>query len=186
MKQLILTHQINKFYHIFGEVLGYKITIKVSTLKDKDFLSQVLYDISEALEGYDYDETDEMFVWLTKLFRKVATLYDTPQRNYAVVVASVLIIAALVGGYTIGRHNTIRQAELIDITDTEYLIDFGGEVHEYEYSLDVVDIQHTDNGILYIFEDGTGYYTQNLVSIKQNTEGMEERTQSLVLIKEVE
>ena len=89
------THQINKFYSIFAEVLGYKITIKARTLKDKDFLSQVLYDISEALEGYDYDETDEMFVWLTKLFRKVATL---PQRNRVALVGITLISALLLVG----------------------------------------------------------------------------------------
>lgn len=129
----ILTHQINKFYNTFSEVLGYKLTIKVNTLKDKDFLSQVLYDISEALEGYDYDETDEMFVWLTKLFRKVATLREKPQRNYTVAITSVLVVLALVGGYTIGRHNTIRQAELLDITEGEYHINFGNEVHTYTF-----------------------------------------------------
>lgn len=55
---MLMIHRINKFYHIFSEVLF-----------------QVLYDISEALEGYNYDKSDKMFVWLTKLYNKVATLY---------------------------------------------------------------------------------------------------------------
>lgn len=44
-----------------------------------------------------------------------------------------LVVLALIGGYTIGRHNTIHQAELLDITDTEYHINFGGEVHIYTF-----------------------------------------------------
>lgn len=73
---LLLTHQINQFYKTFHEVLGYKLTIKPKHLKDTDLLSQILYDISEALEGYDYDEPFGMFAWLTKLYKKVATAYD--------------------------------------------------------------------------------------------------------------
>jgi hypothetical protein len=130
---MILVHQINKFYNIFSEVLGYKLTVNTRTLKDKDILSQILYDISEALEGYDYDETDEMFVWLTKLFRKVATLREKPQRNYTVAITSALVTIALIGGYTIGRHHTIRQAELYDITESGYDINFGNEIHTYTF-----------------------------------------------------
>ena len=31
------------------------------------------------------------------------------------------------------REDTIKSAELIDVTDEGYLIDFGGEVHEYVF-----------------------------------------------------
>ena len=44
-----------------------------------------------------------------------------------------LVALALVGGYTIGRQQTIRQAELLDVTDTEYHINFGDEVHTYTF-----------------------------------------------------
>lgn len=109
--KLILTHQINRFYSIFSEVLGYKITIKVRTLKDKDFLSQVLYDISEALEGYDNDETDEMFVWLVKLARKVDTLRNTPERDYTAIFI-LLAVATFVGGFIFG----IESHKQVDVT----------------------------------------------------------------------
>lgn len=119
MKNIILKHQINEFYQIFGEVLGYKITIKVSTLKDKDFLSQVLYDISEALEGYDCDETDEMFVWLTKLFRKVATLYDTPERKVDMFAITILLaVATFVGGFIFGIESR-RSVEIEPIVEEQ-------------------------------------------------------------------
>ena len=49
------------------------------------------------------------------------------------LIALALIILALVGGYTIGRINTIRQAELLEITDTEYYINFGNEIHAYTF-----------------------------------------------------
>lgn len=48
------------------------------------------------------------------------------------IITLALIALALVGGYTIGRQHTIHQADLCDITETEYFIDFGGEVHTYE------------------------------------------------------
>lgn len=51
-------------------------------------------------------------------------------KKIALVIA--LVVLALVSGYTLGRQHTIRQADLCDITETEYLIDFGGEVHIYE------------------------------------------------------
>lgn len=130
--KIILVHQINKFYKTFAEVLGYKLTIKVKHLNDKDLLSQILYDISEALEGYDSDEPFGMFDWLTKLFNKVATLYDTPKKNHTVAITVVLIVLALASGYLIGRQHTIANAELVGITEEEYHIDFGGSIHTYE------------------------------------------------------
>lgn len=120
MLNIILTHQINKFYNTFSEVLGYKITIKVHTLKDKDFLSQVLYDISEALEGYDYDEADEMFVWLTKLYRKVATIYDTPQHDYTAIFI-LLAVATFVGGFIFAvESHRVTEVEPTPIESTRY------------------------------------------------------------------
>ena len=45
----------------------------------------------------------------------------------------ITLILVLVLGYAIGRTNTIRQAELLDITDTEYYIGFGDEIHTYTF-----------------------------------------------------
>lgn len=44
-----------------------------------------------------------------------------------------LILTALLLGIYLGRHITIRQAELLDCTDTGYFINFGHEVHEYTF-----------------------------------------------------
>ena len=52
-------------------------------------------------------------------------------KKFIVIIA--LVALAFVGGYTIGRQQTIRQAELLDITDTEYHINFGDEVHTYTF-----------------------------------------------------
>lgn len=50
------------------------------------------------------------------------------------LICYILIAAfALALGYTIGRTQTIHQAELIDVTDTEYHIGFGDEIHAYTF-----------------------------------------------------
>lgn len=54
-----------------------------------------------------------------------------------VVIIIILVALALIGGYTIGRQHTIRQAELLDITDTEYHINFGDEVHTYTFEEEI-------------------------------------------------
>ena len=159
---LILKHQINSFYRTFGEVLGYKITVKVRTLKDKDFLSQVLYDISEALEGYDHDETDEMFVWLTKLFRKVATLHDTPPRDYTAIFI-LLAVATFVGGFIFGIEAHKGPAEVEHTRYTAYgryytdgtVITHDG--NEWAYSTDTIsDKTPTDAMPVWIGFDDNG------------------------------
>ena len=116
---MLITYQINKFYNIFSEVLGYEKPVKVRTLKDKDFLYQVLYDISEALEGYDNDETDEMFIWLTKLYHKVDTLCNAPQNDYAVAIFILLAVATLVGGFIFGIEAQ-REVEVEQKIHTRY------------------------------------------------------------------
>lgn len=61
------------------------------------------------------------------------------------VIVIITIVVALAVGYTIGRYNTIRQAELLYITESEYLIDFGGEVHEYSNDTPkLVDIKEVE------------------------------------------
>ena len=163
MKNIILKHQINEFYQIFGEVLGYKLTIKVNTLKDKDFLSQVLYDISEALEGYDYDETDEMFVWLTKLFRKVATLYDTPERKVDMFAITILLaVATFVGGFIVGieAHKVEPQPHTRYTAYGRYYTDgtvITNDGNEWSYTTDIIsDKTPTDAMPVWIGFDDNG------------------------------
>ena len=46
----------------------------------------------------------------------------------------VLVVAlTLTLGYIMGRHQAIRQAELIDTTNHEYHIGFGDEIHTYTF-----------------------------------------------------
>lgn len=49
------------------------------------------------------------------------------------LVSVILIAVALIVGYTIGRQQTIHQAELLNITDSEYYLNFGNEVHIYTF-----------------------------------------------------
>lgn len=48
-------------------------------------------------------------------------------------VSITLIAVALIVGYTIGRQHTIRQAEIYEITESEYYLNFGDEVHIYTF-----------------------------------------------------
>jgi hypothetical protein len=73
--QIILKYQINKFYHIFWEVLDYDCEFKVHNLGYND-LTDVLFDIHEILDGYDYDETDDIVIWLDKLYDQIIKFRD--------------------------------------------------------------------------------------------------------------
>ena len=48
------------------------------------------------------------------------------------LIAIALILIAFVGGYAVGRHNTIISASLYDIADDgSYYLEFNGQIHEY-------------------------------------------------------
>ena len=79
IKKLWLAHNINKFYHIFGGVIG-----------------------------------------------------SVPTHLKAIAI-TIAIVSSLAVGFYFGRAYTIRQAELLEVTSTEYYINFGDEVHEYTF-----------------------------------------------------
>lgn len=56
--------------------------------------------------------------------------------NKLVKVLCYLMLAVFlfVGGMSLGRALTIRQAELLDTTESEYYIRFGAETHEYTFN----------------------------------------------------
>jgi len=43
-------------------------------------------------------------------------------------------------GYEAGRHAAIESAKIVDIAETTYDIDYDGEVHTYETSIDQIYI----------------------------------------------
>lgn len=47
------------------------------------------------------------------------------------IKAVALILVALVVGFYVGRGYTIKQAELLEVSNEGYFINFGDEVHEY-------------------------------------------------------
>ena len=51
----------------------------------------------------------------------------------ALAKAMIVILVALALGFYVGRGYTIRQAELLEITNDTYFINFGDEVHEYTF-----------------------------------------------------
>ena len=68
--------------------------------------------------------------WLKKLHGNITDMLEAPKHSYAVVFA---IVIALILGICIGRYHTIYQAQLVEITDDSYYINFGNEVHQYIY-----------------------------------------------------
>ncbi len=46
-------------------------------------------------------------------------------------IIALIVALAFVLGHTMGTTQTIRQAELLDITDTEYQLGFGVQIHTY-------------------------------------------------------
>lgn len=133
-----LCHNINKFYHIFGETIGVVPThTKLRGLNNTDFLLGVQFDIMEVLETYKYGFSEEeysTYAWLNKMYEQIATLREAPKHNYKPSLKATLAIAtALILGLHIGRAYTIRQAELLETTNNTYYISFGDEVHEYTF-----------------------------------------------------
>lgn len=51
-------------------------------------------------------------------------------KAFSLFIALVIVLAL---GYMLGRHQAIHQAELIDVTDCEYHIGFGDEIHTYTF-----------------------------------------------------
>lgn len=141
LNKIMLCHNINKFYHIFGEAIGVTPThTKLRDLNDTDFLLGVQFDIKEALEAYKYGfgkEEYETYAWLNKIYEQIATLREAPKHNYkpllTVTAITLVIAAALVLGLHMGRSYTIRQAELLETNNDTYYISFGDEVHEYTF-----------------------------------------------------
>lgn len=63
------------------------------------------------------------------------------KKSLVLAVAIVVIVLSMLVGYKVGcksgyesgKNDTIRQAELVEVTDSEYYIDFGGDVHAYTF-----------------------------------------------------
>lgn len=124
LKKLSLYHSIKKFYAVFGSELGSDFIHNLSDITD-DNLHDVLFDLNEVIDE-DYPDR-----WLIKLQTRIINYLERPRHSYAVAITIILVVLALVGGYTIGRQHTIRQASLYDIAEDEYYISFGDEIHTY-------------------------------------------------------
>lgn len=74
LKKIHLFHQIQKFYNIFGEVIGENFITKLSDMTTDNVYS-VLFDINEVLDDCD----DEMTAWLNKLQHQI---YDYCEPSY--------------------------------------------------------------------------------------------------------
>ena len=49
------------------------------------------------------------------------------------LILAIAIALALMLGYMAGKCQTIRQADLINVTDHKYYIGFGDEIHTYTF-----------------------------------------------------
>ena len=132
-KKINLFCQIRKFYSIYGSEVGGNFIKHLSDMT-ADNVHDVLFDLNEVLDTYEYRcyEEDEMYIWLGKLRKQIITFRE--RNTVAITVLVIAVVAlAIVGGYHMGRYNTIRQAELLDINESEYHINFGDEVHTYTF-----------------------------------------------------
>ena len=133
MSKIKLYFSIKKFYNTFAEEVGSNFITKLSDMTDDNVMS-VIFDINEVLEANANcfcEEVYEMDAWLNKLQSQIVGYCEKPQHNYKTAIAITLVAVSMVCGYTIGRQHTIRQAELYDITEDGYYINFGNEVHSY-------------------------------------------------------
>ena len=129
MNKKMLYIKIRKFYRIFGEVVGESFITSMSDMTRYN-VHDVLFDINEVLEGA---ETDSMYQWLKQLHKDIVDFCEKDRINVAKMLIALIIALAFIVGLSIGRANTIRSAELLETTDTEYHISFGGEVHTYTF-----------------------------------------------------
>ena len=135
MIKLIICHNINKFYHIFGDIIGVVPTYtKLRDLNNTDFLLGVEFDIIKALDTYKYGFTEKdhkTYAWLKKLYEQIAIVREAHKPKYKTLIFAVILVLAV--GFIVGRTYTIRQAELSETTNNGYFINFGNEVHEYTF-----------------------------------------------------
>ena len=132
-KKINLFHQICKFYSIYGSEVGRNFIKHLSDMT-ADNIHDVLFDLNEVLDAYEYGcyEEDEMYIWLGKLRKQILTFRE--RNTVAITVLVIAIVAlAIVGGYHMGRYHTIYQAELHNVTEDGYEINFGDEIHSYTF-----------------------------------------------------
>lgn len=53
-------------------------------------------------------------------------------KNFKTIASIIIVIMALLIAYSIGYHAAILDAQIIEVEEDYYLIDFNGQVHEYE------------------------------------------------------
>ena len=153
LNKLWLCHNINKFYHIFGEVIGVTPThTKLRALNNTDFLLGVQFDIMEVLEAYKYGFSEEeysTYAWLNKM---IATLRESPKHNHKSLLKATAITLVLAVGLRIG----IRQVKPTEVetphnkytaygryyTDGTVITNDG---NEWAYSTDLISNQIPTN-----------------------------------------
>ena len=134
-KKIRLFYQIREFYKAF-DLQPYEICIhKVSDIT-KDNLFDVLYDINEILYVNSLDANEDAYeidAWLNDLKKQINNFRERKHHPYIAIMLLVMSVAtvALFCGCMMGRSQTIRQAELLKCTDSEYHISYGNEVHVY-------------------------------------------------------
>ena len=135
LTKIHLFYQIRKFYNIFGEYLGSNFITKLSDMT-ADNVHDVLFDINEALSTTEtcfYPDIYTLDAWLIKLRTKIINFCERPKAHHSIVITVLLVAFALVGGYTIGRQHTIRQASLYNVADDGYELIFGKDIHNYTF-----------------------------------------------------
>lgn len=161
-----LYKNITKFHKQYNIATPFGSKFTKADMYNLDSLMSTYEAIWESLEYYDTDDEDYKF--LITLYGELRDYMDCipnrSTRNYGrfieIGAIALTIAISLVIGYFVGRYHTIHQAEIVDITDTEYFIDFGGEIHKYSHDTTITKVEYTESGTLYTFADGSGYYVE--------------------------
>lgn len=143
LNKIKLYIKIKKFYRTYGSELGPSFIDSLADITNNN-LYDVQFDINDVLEAYKdcfYEEAYEINAELNKLNIQIQNFREGNTNKFkhskAIILTSILVALATVGGYTIGKHNTIKSAELHNITDNGYDISFGDEVHNYTFEEEV-------------------------------------------------
>lgn len=146
LKQIILCHKINEFYKVCGAYLyNAPAHTTLRDVNDDNFLTDVLYDISEMC---DNAPNDKACAWMTALERDIRTYSERKSAVLPTIIAVVIILLIAVSTVGCGVHaepaHTRYTANGRYYTDGTVITDDG---NEWAYSTDTISDKPVYDGM---------------------------------------
>lgn len=163
---------IRRFYEIFGEELGANPCAKWSDMTN-DNLHDVLYDLNEALVGYESYEHLPMYAWLTKLDHEIRTYRETkpsPISSILVVISTLLILWSIVSTIEVTSKNLEPNPQYSPLN--LWIMLFADDEPEVEHTRYTAYGRYYTNGTV-VTEDGNEWsYATDTISDQTPTDAM--------------